>query len=129
MKKILSAILAVVLLVGTLAIEASAALKPIYMEDDSGAVTEIIDYAATVKQYLNSENEFKTDAEKLATMTLKYEKNGYQLWADEFTGEVATVNLASGQVMFTNPIDIGSKNAAYSNTTKYELMATLQHLL
>ncbi len=120
--------MAVVLLVGTLAIEASAALKPIYQEDDSGAVTEIIDYAATVKQYLNSEHEFKTDAEKLATMTLKYEKNGYQLWADEFTGEVATVNVATGQVLFTNPRDIASKNATHSSkadSIKYELMSQI----
>ena len=130
MKKLISAILAVVLLVGTLALEVGAALDPIYMLDDSGKpIDGVIDYTATVKQYLTTENEFKTDAEKLSTMTLKYEKNGYQLWADEFTGEVATVNLASGQILFSNPRDIGSKNATSSskadNAIKYDLMSQI----
>jgi len=125
MKKILSAILAVVLLAGMFCIEAGAALDPIYLKDENGAVTEMIDYKGTVNQYLEEANRFYSEEEKLESMTLKYEKDGYQLWADEFTGEVATVNLESGQIMFTNPIDIGSKNAAYSNTTKYELMSQL----
>ena len=128
MKKLISAILAVVLLVGTLAVEAGAALDPIYLTDDSGANLGVIDYASTVQQYLNSEYEFKTDEEKLATMTLMYEKNGYQLWADEFTGEVATVDLTSGQILFSNPRDIASSNATHSSkadSVKYQLMSQI----
>ena len=125
MKKILSVILAVVLLAGALAIEAGAALDPVYVLDDEGKKTDVVDYKATVEQYLSTDHLFSTDQAKLETMTLKYEKNGYQLWADEFTGEVATVNLATGQVLFTNPRDIASSNAAYANTTKYELMSQL----
>lgn len=124
MKKIISAFLAIVTLSGALAVQASATLPPINATEQ-GKELDYIDYAETVKQYLTSKNEFKTDAEKLATMTLRYEKDGYQLWADEFTGEVATVNLASGQVMFTNPRDIASSSAAHSNTTRYELMSQL----
>ena len=122
MKKILSAILAVVLLAGMFCIEAGAALNPVYLKDENGSTTEMIDYKGTVNQYLEEANRFHTEEEKLESMTLKYEKDGYQLWADEFTGEVATVNLESGQIMFTNPIDIGSKNAAYSNTTSIRLL-------
>ena len=125
MKKILSMFLAVVLLAGALSIEAGAALKPIYAVDENNKTTDVIDYKATVNQYLDSANLFTKDEEKLAKMTLKYEKNGYQLWADEFTGEVATVNLATGQTLFTNPIDVASSDAAYSNTTRYELMSQL----
>ena len=128
MKRILSTILAVVLLVGMLAIEASAALDPIYAVKEDGTVTDEIDYAETVKQYLNSENEFKTDEAKLKTMTLKYEKNGYQLYADEFTGEVATKNVATGEVLFTNPRDIASSNATHSSkadSIKYQLMSQI----
>ena len=90
MKKLISIILSVVLLFSILAVEASAALDPIYMKDADGNVLDEIDYQATLLQYLNSAHEFKTDEAKLATMTLMYEKDGYQLWADEFTGEVAT---------------------------------------
>ena len=125
MKKILSMFLAVVLLAGALSIQAGAALKPVYAVDENNKPTDVIDYKATVNQYLDSANVFKKDEDKLAKMTLKYEKNGYQLWADEFTGEVATVNLATGQTMFTNPIDVASSDAAYSNTTRYELMSQL----
>ncbi len=125
MKKILSVILAVVLLAGVFALEAGAALDPVYVLDDEGKKTDVIDYKATVEQYLDAGHLFTSDKAKLDTMTLKYEKNGYQLYADEFTGEVATVNLATGQVLFTNPRDIASGNAAYANTTKYELMSQL----
>ena len=129
MKKLISAILVVVFLVGTFAVEAGAALDPIYMLDESGKpIKGFVDYSETVKQYLNSEYEFKTDAEKLATMTLKYEKNGYQLWADEFTGEVATVNVTTGQVLFSNPRDIASSNATHSSKAtkvKYNLMSQI----
>ena len=120
MKKILSAILAVMLLVGAIVIPSSAAL-PVIVDKESGAV----DYKATVEQYLSDKNVFTTDEAKLAKMTLSYEKDGYQLWVDELTGEVATVDVSTGRTLFTNPIDIGSTNAAYSNTTKYELMSQI----
>ena len=125
MKKLISIILSVVLLFSILAVEASAALNPIYLKDEEGNDLEEIDYQSTLLQYLNAANEFKSDEAKLATMTLMYEKDGYQLYADEFTGEVATKNLATGQILFTNPRDIASKTAAYSNTTKYELMSQI----
>ena len=125
MKKLISIILSVVLLVSILAVEAGATLDPIYIKTEEGADTTEIDYKETLLQYLNSKNEFKTDEEKLATMTFMYRKDGYELYADEFTGEVATKNLATGQILFTNPRDIASKNAAYSDTTKYELMSQI----
>ena len=125
MKKLISIILSVVLLFSMLAVEASAALEPIYEKDENGKVLETIDYKQTVLQYLSNKNEFKTDEEKLASMTLKYEKDGYQLYADEFTGEVATVNMATGEVLFSNPRDVASSTAAYSDTTRYELMSQL----
>ena len=126
MKKLISIILSVVLLFSILAVEASAALDPILMKDaDGNEIEGEIDYQATLLQYLNSKYEFKTDEAKLATMTLMYEKDGYQLWADEFTGEVATKNLKTGQILFTNPRDIASKSAAYSDTTRYELMSQI----
>ena len=124
MKKLISAILAVVLLVGAFALQAGATLDPIYIENDDG-VTNEIDYKQTVLQYLSSDHQFSSGEDKLKTMTLKYEKDGYQLWADEFTGEVATVNVATGEILFSNPIDIASSSAAHSNTTRYELMSQI----
>ena len=126
MKKILSAILVVVLLLGTFAVEAGAALEPIQMVDDAGNKLDAIDYAETVKQYLT--HEFKTDEEKLDKMTRLYTKNGYELYADEFTGEVATKNVATGEILFTNPRDIASSNATHSSNAdaiKYQLMSQI----
>ena len=120
MKKILSAILAVMLLVGILVVPSSASL-PVVIDKESNA----IDYKATIEQYLSSNNLFTTDEAKLAKMTLSFEKDGYQLWVDELTGEVATVDVRTGRTLFSNPIDIGSTNAAYANSTKYELMSQI----
>jgi len=119
MKKILSAILAVVLLVGMLVVPSSAAFPDVV--DDTGTV----DHAATLNQYLNSNNEFKSEREKLENMTLSYEKDGYQLWVDEKTGEVATYELATGRALFSNPIDVASSSAAHANSTRYELMSQI----
>ncbi len=125
MKKLISVILSVVLLFSILAVEASAALPPIKQKDPGGNELSTIDYKATVLQYLSDKNLFATDEAKLANMTFMYEKDGYQLYADEFTGEVATKNLATGQILFTNPSDIASSTAAHSDNTKYELMSQI----
>ena len=120
MKKILSAILAVMLLVGILVVPSSAAL-PVVIDKESNAV----DYKATVEQYLSDKNVFTSDEAKLAKMTLSFEKDGYQLWVDELTGEVATVDVRTGRTLFSNPIDVASSDAAHSKATKYELMSQI----
>ena len=52
MKKLISIILSVLLLVSILAVEASAALEPIKLKDDKGEELENeIDYQATLLQY------------------------------------------------------------------------------
>ena len=60
--------LAVVLLAGAFIIEAGAALKPINVVDENNKETDVIDYKATVNQYLDSANLFTKDEEKLAKM-------------------------------------------------------------
>ncbi len=126
MKKLISIILSVVLLFSILAVEASAALPALPQRNADGEEIEgTIDYKETVLQYLSDENLFISEEAKLANMTLMYEKDGYQLYADEFTGEVATKNMATGQILFSNPYDIASEDAAYSDTTRYELMSQL----
>ncbi len=55
-----------------------------------------------------------TPEEKLATMTLAFEKGDYQLWVNSYTGEVATVNTVTGETLFSNPYDVGSSKAVSS---------------
>ncbi|MCQ2353688.1 MAG: DUF5696 domain-containing protein [Clostridia bacterium] len=122
MKRIIALLLTVVMLFGTIMIDVGAyAVDIIYVKNNEGKETEEIDYKETVKQYLKKE--FKTPEEKLATMELMYEKNGYQLFVDTLTGEVATYNMASGQTLFSNPYDVGA--TSYVDSTKEKIMSQI----
>ena len=65
-----------------------------------------------VEEYLTKK--FYTPEEKLATMTKRLSKDGYELYVDTNTGEVATKNLATGEILFTNPYDLGTEGAVAS---------------
>lgn len=106
MKKLIrsiSALLTAMMLIGTLAglsvIEVSAT-------SSSTKKDETVSVEETLEKYLTKE--YSSAEEKLRTMTLKLEKDGYQLWSDELSGEVACVDVASGQILFTNPWDVAT---------------------
>ncbi len=107
--RILSAFLALVMLLGILPAGVSAAWADKVDEDEN----PIIDYMTQV--YTNPDK-------KLAEMIMVKEENGYQLWFEEFTGEVAVVDTASGQVFFSNPIDVAA-NSSTSVAVKQELLS------
>jgi len=128
MKRIFACIMAIVMLFGTVAVSASAYAVDLIYEIDSTTKkpSDVVDYASTVKQYLTLE--FATAEDKLETMEMRYEKDGYQLWVDELTGEVATLNLATGQILFSNPYDVGATFPAKqgpSESTKKKLMSQI----
>lgn len=114
--------LTVVTLFSVLMLEtgAATAVDIIYEEDENGKPTDEIDYDKTVAQYLTLK--FETPQAKLATMTMMVEREGYQLWVDEFTGEVATVNVATGEILFSNPYDVATSG---STTTREEIMSQI----
>ena len=106
MKRFISCLLTLAMLVGTIAsfavIDVSAAavaLKTTDKDDELGY---------TISQ---SGNTFKNPQEKLATMKLMLEKDGYQLWVHESTGEVATVKLSTGEILFSNPYNVSDSTA------------------
>ncbi len=112
-KKLMSLFLAVLMLCGALtglsvisvsAAEAgtTAAAEEESFADDSEGRTERFH---TVK--------FATPEEKLATMQKMRdnESDRYILYADQRSGEVAIQDRLTGQVLFTNPYDIGHSNA------------------
>ncbi len=110
MKRILALLLTVIMMFGTFAIDLSAvAVTPEYVLDSEKRPTTEIDYEKTLEKYFNVT--FENEQQKLETMEMMFEKDGYQLWADTYTGEVAVVNLASGQILFSNPYDIGVTDA------------------
>ena len=66
---------------------------------------------------------YATPDEKIATMRLAIEKNGYQLYVDDYSGEVAFVNTATGDKLLTNPFDIGASTG--SDSTKAEILSQI----
>ena len=52
---------------------------------------------------------YSTPQEKLASMTLAYSNDDdtYRLYVNPYTGEVATEDVRTGQILFTNPYIIG----------------------
>ena len=121
--KFISLLLAVLMMLGSLTVltvfNASAA------EDSTGTGTgstdkkeeeeETIDY--TTQVYTNPE-------EKLATMELYLTKGNYELYVDTFSGEVAYRNIKTGEILFTNPYDIGTSTLGSTNT-KNELLSQI----
>lgn len=66
---------------------------------------------------------FATPEAKLQTMELKLEKYGYQLYYEQYTGEVAIKNTKTGDISFTNPYNIALSGSSLN--TKTELMSQI----
>ncbi len=120
MKRIICALLSLVMAVGVFAPAAFAA------EEEE----EVVGYAAKVDKdgkplidYLTKV--YATPEEKLADMRLVREKAGHQIWYEDFTGEVAYVDLASGEILFTNPWDVAAPYNKASDSTKQKLLSQL----
>ena len=104
--RILSTLLAVLLMLGSLSFigifSASAALST--------------EEQAVVDRYLKN-NVFQNPQEKLDSMTLMLERYGYQLYVDPISGEVAMVETATGNYIFSNPYDVASSKGSDSIKT------------
>jgi hypothetical protein len=103
--RLMSAILTVVMLFGMLG------ALPVYAKpvntDAEGLAT--IKYTTEV---------FATPQDKLDTMVLWKDQNGFQMYVEDYSGEVAIVNKATGQIMFSNPFDVAGDTASESTKTK-----------
>ncbi len=115
--KIISLLLAVVMLIGSLttvlAINVSAEeadTDTSIKEDDT---TNVI-VTKTPEDY--TEKIYATEEEKLATMALAFRNHGYEIYVDDYSGEVVIVNLATGEKLFTNPWDVAVDKSSNSTT-------------
>ena len=81
----------------------------------------IIEYKGEDIDFLTEE--YYTADEKLATMSKLYSEYGYELYVQLKSGEVAVKDTATGQVLFTNPHDVGASGAAVSQ--KQELLSQI----
>lgn len=112
-KRALSALFAVIFMLGSLAL---LPVSEVSAEETSEGeeFTEVVN----VETYLT--DIYKTPEEKLATMKLWVADTkgyGYELYVDPDSGEVATLNTKTGDIMFSNPYDIGSSAAATDTKT------------
>ncbi|HBE13424.1 MAG TPA: hypothetical protein DCY74_04570, partial [Clostridiales bacterium] len=113
--RILACLLAVCMVFGLLV--SSSALSVFAADEKEAEEDEVKTIQYTVQK-------FNTAEEKLATMTLFYEKENYQLYADHVSGEVAMKDKATGNVLFTNPYDMAFSTATASQ--KEELLSQLR---
>ena len=110
MKKVLSlasALLLVAMLLSTFAFAAFAA-------DETDVEETFPDYTTTV---------YATEEDKLATMEKKLDMNGYELFIQPQTAEVAVRDKKSGQILFTNPYDVASSKG--TEATKNKLLSQI----
>lgn len=110
--RIISAFLTLVMVLSSLTVGIEAAWAD--KVDEDGA--PLIKYLST---------EYTTPEAKLADMIMVKEQNGYQLWYEEFTGEVALLDTVTGQILFSNPYDLASSYNTASATTKQKLLSQL----
>lgn len=115
MKRILSAFLTLVMVIGSVGIAGYAGVVDTYAAANDSKVDEdgnpIIDYVS---------QPFKSEEAKLATMTLVREQDGYQLYYEDYTGEIAFRSVETGEIIFSNPYDLAdsSVNRGSASTRK-----------
>ena len=126
MKKIISTLLAVLMLASaftvlTAAEEAEATFEP---ENETNVTTPTIDYLKGRVQFGSaSSKEITTAQEKIATMDCRLEKDGYRLYVDAYSGEVGVECIATGEILLSNPYDLSKSEM--SNDLKMEMMSQI----
>ncbi len=139
-KRIISTVLAVLMLISAFTIAMSAeetadgTVEATEKKTDSSRPT--IDYftGQSLKEVKNEKKEITyeptgemvifTAEDKLNYMDLRFEKDGYQLYVDEYSGEVATRCIATGEILFSNPYTIGNSSAT-AESIKPQLLSQL----
>ena len=137
-KRIISSLLAVLMLMSafTVVMSAEEAEGSVQYEYNTSNAAPTVDYMTgqSVKAKKNEDGKITgyeptgekviyTAEDKLESMDLRFEKDGYQLYVDEYSGEVATRCIATGEVLFSNPYNVGDSTAQPS--IKEELMSQL----
>lgn len=132
MKRIISTFLVVLMIVSSLSLvvsaEETATTTPVY-EYNTSKVKPTMNY---LTGYLLDEkgNDIKdpdsridTQEEKLEIMDLRLEKDGYRLYVDEYSGEVAVECLATGDVLFSNPYGVGANDTIAAKDKKANMLS------
>ena len=119
-KKLMSLFLAVLMLCGVMT---SLSVMPVAAEEvaDDEAASDSVEETTSVDALYTEI--YASPEEKLATMKLMTTKGNYSIYAKESSGEVAVKDLSTGQILFTNPYDIGAATA--SESVKNEILSQI----
>ncbi len=118
-KKLMSLFLAVLMLFGVMT---SLAVIPVSAEDAGGDSSVAPEEETKTIDYLFTEI-YGSPEEKLATMKEMTTKGNYTIYALESSGEVAVKDNVTGQILFTNPYDVGTTTA--SDSVKNQIMSQI----
>ena len=108
LKKLLSMLLAIMMVVGTLT--TSFVVTVSADEENPGTGDTENEGEEEEEQSGNIDYtrvEYKSPEEKLKSMTLRVQNQNYELYSFARTGEVAVRDRRSGQILFSNPYDLG----------------------
>ncbi len=129
MKKILSAVLAFVMVIGSFMTVLPLVEIPVYAAAAEGEqpYVQATDAAisqsyASVLERINGTAEYNYVDKMDLTLTLNTQKGKFQLYVSPYTGEVIYYNASTGEALTTNPFNVG-ENAMISANVKAQLMS------
>ncbi len=111
MKRIMSLLLTVLMVIGSLNL---AAVQTFAAISEADLVLDDFDHLTEV---------FVSAEDRLSKMELYVKAGDLELYCDDYSGEVALKNTATGQILLSNPYGVGSSKA--SNAQKYELLSQI----
>ena len=119
--RIISTLLTVCLLLGSLSVLFAFSASAEDAAETTATTEKVEEIDLSKINYLTQA--YHTAEEKLATMKMRFAKGDYQLWINEFTGEVAVVNTKTEEILMSNPYDVGLDSAA--DSVKAELLSQI----
>ena len=118
-KRIMSAFLTLVMVFGAVVITGNVAT----IETNAAYEDKVDSEGNPIINYITQP--YETPEAKIADMTLMKEQDGYKLYVEEFTGEIAFVDTKTGETLFSNPYDIANGYNWASNSTRQKLLSQI----
>ncbi len=134
MKRIISSLLAVLMILsaGTMLISAAETTDEAnaYTYNTGDGVSLMANSGMALEPYAYKTGEYElsdgstgviqTPEDKIKTMDYRYGNDKFQLYVDAYSGEIAVKNRKTGELLFSNPYNIGDSTASDASTQKGE---------
>jgi len=125
-KRIISALLTLVMVFGAVVITANASTFSAYAAEEDANAGAATDTPAEEEETINYlVDAFETPEAKIATMELARSQDGYELYVEKVTGEIAFRDTKTGEILFSNPYDLAQGYNWASQNTRRRLLSQL----